>query len=174
MKYYGKLWKHEKYFYIFFMIAYIFLTIAACNVLKRYKDYLSATPYPLFTVSVIALEFLKNYSKNNEPARNFIRTLPIKQMHMFIFHSFLGALVFLPSMLVYFVRVTNFEPLLKSEIIWAMAITILFFLVVQITKQILKKELLALAVAFCLYLLVMGKMWGILVSIWESIRYELW
>lgn len=174
MKYYGKLWRHEKYFYIFFMIAYIFLTIVVCNVLKRYKDYISVSPYPLFTIYVIALEFLKNYSKNNEPARNFIRTLPIKQMHMFTFHSLLGVLVFLPSMFVYLVRVTDFEPLLKREIIWAMAITILFFIVVQITKQILKKEFLALAAAFCLYLCVMGKMWSILKSVWEYIHYELW
>lgn len=174
MRYYRKLWKHEKYFYILFMIAYIFLTIAVCNVLKRYKDYLSASPYPLFTIYVLALEFLKNYSKNNEPARNFIRTLPVKQIHTFIFHSFLGVLTFLPSMFVYLVRVMNFEPMLEKEILLAMIITILFFMAVQIIKRILKKELLALAVAFCFYLCVMGKMWGILVSIWEYVRYRLW
>lgn len=174
MKYYRKLWKHEKYFYIFFMIAYIFLTIVVCNVLKRYKDYVSASPYPLFTLYVLALEFLKNYSKNNEPARNFIRTLPIKQIHMFTFHSFFGALTFLPSMFVYLKRIIKFEPMLKNEILLAMIITILFFMAVQIAKAILKKEFLALAVTFCLYLCVMGKMWDILVNIWDYIRYRLW
>ncbi|MBD5466232.1 MAG: hypothetical protein HDR22_10560 [Lachnospiraceae bacterium] len=174
MRYYRKLWKHEKYFYILFMIAYIFLTIAVCNALKRYKDDVSASPYPLFTLYVLALEFLKNYSKNNKPARNFIRTLPVKQMHMVTFHSFLGILVFLPSMFVYLVRIMDFEPLLKKEILLAMIVTIMFFIVVQIIKLILKKEFLALAVAFCLYLCAMGKMWSILVNVWDYIYYGLW
>lgn len=161
MKYYGKLWKHEKYFYIILMIAYVFFTVALCNLLMHYKEYIDNSmvdlPYLVFIGYVVILEFLKNYSKNNEPARNFIQTLPVKKVHIETFHYFFGLLTFLPSMLIYLKRITGFAAYLKREILFAMVISIVFFAVTQVVKLILKRELLALGISLFLYLCVMGQ-----------------
>lgn len=171
MKYYKKLWKHEKYFYIIVMAIFFFITLAMCNLLKQYKDYIDPSPYPIFAGYVIALEILKNYSKNNEPARNFIKTLPVKKMHIETFHYCFGLLTFLPAMLLFFNKVTKFAPAFSKEILLAMVAATLFFIVVQALKLLLKKELLALGIAVFLYLCVNGTMVNLLENIWYEIYY---
>lgn len=171
MKYYRKLWKHEKYFYIIVMAIFFLVTLAVCNLLKQYKEYIDPSPYGVFMGYVVALEILKNYSKNNEPARNFIRTLPVKKIHIETFHYCFGLLTFLPSMLLFFNRVTKLASAYQKEILEAMVLAILFFAVVQVAKLLLKKELLALAVVLFLYLCLDGTMQSILKGLWELLHY---
>lgn len=171
MKYYQKLWKHEKYFYMILMIVYLLVTLAVCNLTKQYKEYINGSPYPVFIGYVVVLEFLKNYSKSNEAARSFIKTLPVKKFHIETFHYVLGVLTFLPSMLLYLYRIRSFAPLLEKEIFAAMAAAILFFAAVQIVKLLLKKEILALILCMFLYLCTIGKLGSILANIGEFLYY---
>lgn len=171
MKYYRKLWKHEKYFYIIVMAVFFLVTLAMANLLKKYKDYIDPSPYPVFIGYVVALEILKNYCRNNEPARNFIKTLPVKKIHMETFHYCFGLLTFLPSMLLFLNQVTKFAPAYHQEILVAMAVALLFFALVQMVKLLLKKELLALGIVLVLYLCVDGSMQSILEGLWDFIYY---